>query len=235
MANHAFDLGPHPTIEVTGGGELFPVGRIFCCGRNYLEHAKEMSVEEKSERDLPIYFTMAPSTVFASGQTTAYPPMTENFHYEMELVVALSGSGFRINPKEASSLIYGYASGLDMTRRDLQLEARSKGRPWCLGKDVEESAVVSPISRDLAGKVMSEGRIWLEVNGETKQDAQLSDLIWGVDEIIANLSEFYHLRPGDLIFTGTPAGVGPVVPGDKLVGRIDGLPDVELTIGEAEV
>ncbi|ABQ71697.1 fumarylacetoacetate (FAA) hydrolase (plasmid) [Rhizorhabdus wittichii RW1] len=203
----------------------------FCVGRNYEAHATEMGF--KVDREAPFYFNKAASTFVASGSTIPYPPGTSNYHYEMELVVAIGKQAFQISEAEAGSIIYGFACGLDMTRRDLQLVAREKGRPWDLGKDFEQSAVVAPITK-AAQFAIENQRISLSVNGEIKQDQVLADLVWSVPELIADLSRFYHLAPGDLIFTGTPAGVGPVVAGDTLEGTIDGLTPVQLVIGPGE-
>jgi fumarylpyruvate hydrolase len=223
---------PHVNaIAVQGETALFPVNRIFCVGRNYADHAKEMGVEV--DREAPFYFTKTPSALEASGQTLPYPPGTKNFHYEMELVIAIGAPAFKLAKDQAMSAVYGYACGLDMTRRDLQLEARAKQRPWDLGKDVENSAVVSTITRAKDFHVADQ-KISLAVNGATKQDAKLSDLVWSVEELVSHLSHYYHLVPGDLIFTGTPAGVGPVVAVDKIEGIIAGLSPVSLTIGASE-
>ena len=219
-------------IAVVGEDAVYPVHRIFCVGRNYADHAKEMGVEV--DREAPFYFLKSPLSAVASGLTLPYPPGTTNFHYEMELVVAIGAPAFRLGPDEVTSVIYGYAAGLDMTRRDLQLDARAKGRPWDLGKDFEQSAVISDIVKAAEFGAVGPQRIRLDVDGAVRQDALLSDLVWSVPEIIAHLSGFYHLNPGDLIFTGTPAGVGAVVPGNIVSGEIDGLPPVSLIIGEAE-
>jgi fumarylpyruvate hydrolase len=216
------------SIAVEGETARFPVNRIFCVGRNYADHAKEMGVEV--DREAPFYFTKTPSAYEASGQTLPYPPGTSNFHNEMELVIAIGAPAFNVGMENAMTAVYGYACGLDMTRRDLQLDARAKQRPWDLGKDVEHSAIVSSIARAKDFKVTDQ-KISLSVNGVTKQDAKLSDLIWKVGELVSHLSRYYHLAPGDLIFTGTPAGVGPVVSGDVIEGTIAGLVPVSLTVG----
>lgn len=228
-------LFPSPNFSVLsakGESSAYPVHRIFCVGRNYADHAKEMGVEV--DRETPFYFTKSPLAIVQSGETIPYPAGTKNYHYEMELVVAIGKPVFRVEVEAAASAIYGYAAGLDMTRRDLQLEARSKSRPWDLGKDFEKSAVVAEITPAEAFGEIGPQRIVLDVNGDIKQDAHLSDLVWSVPELVSHLSGFYHLQPGDLIFTGTPAGVGPVVSGDKITGKIDGLAVVNVTIGEAE-
>jgi len=221
-----------PTIPVKGLTAAYPVHRIFCVGRNYAAHAAEMGVEV--DREAPFYFTKSALALQPSGRAVPYPPGTANFHYEMELVIVLAASVFKADRQAAAQAIYGYACGLDMTRRDLQLDARAKQRPWDLGKDVEQSAVLGPITRAAEFGVVGPQRIHLEVNGQTKQDAHLSDLIWKVDEIVSHLSGFYHLQPGDIIMTGTPAGVGAVVAGDVITGGIDGLDPVSLIVGPAE-
>jgi len=232
MTDYLFPPAPVPALPVAGEAALYPVRRIFCVGRNYVEHAREMGQEV--DREAPFYFTKSPSTLTLSGATVPYPLGTENFHYEMELVVALGAPAFRVAAEAAGAAIYGYACGLDMTRRDLQLKERAKQRPWDTGKDVEHSAVVAPITRKADMAAIGSQRIHLSVNGEVRQDAHLSDLVWSVPEIVAHLSTLYHLGPGDLIFTGTPAGVGPVVAGDVIEGGIDGLAPVLLTLGAAE-
>jgi fumarylpyruvate hydrolase len=231
-ANYAFAPVAQPIVPIVGSDKLYPVHRVFCVGRNYAEHAKEMGVEV--DREAPFYFLKPPTGIVVSPATTPYPPGTKNYHYEMELVVALSGNAFHIPATQALDVVFGYATGFDMTRRDLQQESRGKGRPWDTGKAVEQSAIIAPIVlKDTFGAVGAQA-ITLTLNGAIKQSAHLSDLVWSVSEIIAHLSTLYHLGSGDLIYTGTPAGVGPVVPGDHLIGRIDGLPDTELTIGPPE-
>lgn len=227
-----FELPDWPTVPLHGDDARFPVRRVFCVGRNYAAHAREMGFEV--DKDAPFYFTKTPSAVCPSGSTIPYPPGTANCHYEMELVVAIGAPAFRIAETDALSVVFGYAGGFDLTRRDLQNAARDKGRPWDLGKDFESAAVMGAITRASAFEAVTDQRIQLTQNGAVKQDATLADLIWSVPELIADLSTFYHLQPGDLLYTGTPAGVGPIAPGDRLVGTIDGLDPVELTIGPAE-
>lgn len=216
-----------PTANGTGE---YPINRIFCVGRNYAAHAREMGKDP--ERDPPFFFSKWAESYVPSGSIIAYPLETSNYHYEVELVVALSGGGMNIREADAKKHIAGYAVGLDMTRRDLQLEAREKGRPWDTGKNFEEAAPLGALH--LTGDVghLDSGEISLTVNGETKQSADLKDLIWSVDEIIMHLSTLYPLRAGDIIMTGTPAGVGPVKTGDKLLAHIDGLEELSVTIGE---
>lgn len=222
-----------PSLPVRGVAERFPIHRLFFVGRNYHAHAIEMGRPVDKSVEVPFYFTKSPSTLVASGATVAYPPQTANYHHEMELVVAIGAPGFRVSQADAPALIYGYACGLDMTRRDLQLVARDKGRPWDLGKDVEQSSVVADIV-PMAGTVLEKGALALSVNGVERQKSDLDKLIWNVPELIADLSKFYHLQPGDLIFTGTPEGVGAVQPGDRIEGEIAGVGTIALSIGAAE-
>ena len=231
-ASLLFDIPASPVVPVKGETAGYPVHRIFCVGRNYAAHAAEMGVEV--DREAPFYFTKAASAIVQSGATIPYPPGTENFHYEMEFVVALGAPAFRVSPGDAAKAVYGYACGLDMTRRDLQLAARAKQRPWDLGKDVEQSAAIAEITKAAAFGAVGPQAIRLTVDGALKQDAVLDDLICSVDELVSHLSHYYHLRAGDLIYTGTPAGVGPVEPGQAIVGTIDGLAPVRLTIGAAD-
>jgi fumarylpyruvate hydrolase len=221
------------SLPVRGKAERLPINRLFFVGRNYHAHAVEMGKPVDKSVERPFYFTKAPSTLVESGATVAYPPETKNYHFEMELVVAIGAAGFRVKAEDAHTIIYGYAAGLDMTRRDLQLVARDKGRPWDLGKDIEQGSVCSEIV-PMAGTVISEGEISLAVNGVTKQHSDVDKLIWNIREIIADLSLFYHLQPGDLIYTGTPEGVGAVLAGDKITGHVAGVAEVALTIGAAE-
>jgi fumarylpyruvate hydrolase len=224
---------PVPSLPVRGGTHRLPVNRLFFVGRNYHAHAVEMGrpVDKAAER--PFYFTKSPQTLVESGATVAYPPQTASFHHEMELVVVLGKAGFRVSEADAGELVHGYACGLDMTRRDLQLAAREQGRPWDLGKDVEQSSVVSEVV-PMPGTVLRHGALELRVNGELRQRSDLDRLIWSIPELIADLSRFYHLQPGDLVFTGTPEGVGPVVAGDRLEGHIDDVGTIVLDIGPAE-
>lgn len=227
-----FSIAPNPSVAVVGSTARFPVNRIFCVGRNYAEHAKEMGVEV--DREAPFYFLKQAGAIVLSDTTIAYPPGTSNYHYEMELVVAIGAPAWSVPVEKAADVIFGYASGLDMTRRDLQLDARAKGRPWDFGKDFEQSAVISPILAKDAFGLIGDQRITLAVDGTIKQNAKLSDLVWSIPELISYLSGYYHLVPGDLIYTGTPAGVGPVVSGSCITGSIDGLPGIALTIGGSE-
>ena len=221
------------SLPVRGKTERLPINRLFFVGRNYHAHAVEMGKPVDKSVERPFYFTKAPQTLVQSGATIAYPPETQNYHFEMELVLVVGKAGFRVKAEDAHTLIYGYATGLDMTRRDLQLVAREKGRPWDLGKDVEQSSVCSEVV-PMPEVVIEGGEIALTVNGQTKQHSDVNKLIWGIREIIADLSLFYHLQPGDLIYTGTPEGVGPVVAGDRIEGHVAGVGEVALNIAAAE-
>lgn len=231
MFNRLFSSPDYPAVP-TAGGPLYPVHRIFCVGRNYVEHAREMGVEV--DREAPFYFLKDAQALVATGTTIPYPPGTENFHYEMELVIAIGAPVYKASDEEAAAAIWGYGCGLDMTRRDLQLAARAKQRPWDLGKNFEKSAVMAALAPAEAVGTIGPQRIVLKVNDAIRQDAHLSDLVWSPVEIVVHLSRYYHLAPGDLIYTGTPAGVGPVVVGDRIRGEIEGLAPVHLTVGAAE-
>lgn len=232
--NYLWNPPPVASLPVRGSDARYPIKRIFCVGRNYHAHAVEMGRPVDKATAKPFYFTKSPSTLVDSGSTVPYPTGTTNYHFEMELVVAIGAPGFRVNEADAKSLIYGYAAGLDMTRRDLQLVARDQGRPWDLGKDFERSAVCAEIVPIGTLGMLGSGAINLQVNGETRQSSDLDQLIWSIPELIADLSQFYHLEPGDLIFTGTPEGVGAVKPGDKITGHVDAVGDIALTIGQPE-
>jgi len=232
MTAYLFAPEPVPSLAIQGRTERYPVGRIFCVGRNYQAHAVEMGKPVDKAAERPFYFTKTPGTLVESGATVAYPPQTANYQHEMELVLAIGQAGFQVPAEKAHELVFGYACGLDMTRRDLQLAARDKGRPWDLGKDFEESAVASPIV-PMNGVVLERGSLELAVNGQVRQRSDIAHLIWTIREILADLSLFYHLQPGDLIFTGTPEGVGAVQPGDRITGRVEGVGEIVLHIGAA--
>jgi fumarylpyruvate hydrolase len=234
QANTLWAPAPTPTLAVRGVPERFPVNRIFCVGRNYHAHAVEMGRPVDKSTMRPFYFIKGNYALVESGATVPYPAGTSNYHFEMELVVAIGAAGFRVSEADAAGMIYGYCAGLDMTRRDLQLVARDQGRPWDLGKDFEKSAVCTEIVPQGSLGVLSSGAINLQVNGQAKQSGDLSQLIWNIPELLADLSQFYHLQPGDLIYTGTPEGVGAVLTGDVITGHIDHVGDVSLTIGAAE-
>ena len=235
MTSSSYVFAPPPTysLPVQGSAARYPINRLFFVGRNYHAHAAEMGRPVDKATSKLFYFTKSPATLVESGATVPYPPETRDYQFEMEMVVAIGANGFRVAEADAHKLIYGYACGLDMTRRDLQLAAREQGRPWALGKDLEHSSVVSQIV-PMPGVVVDKGTLELAVNGATRQKSDVSRLIWNVREILADLSKFYHLQPGDLIFTGTPEGVGPVVSGDQLEGRVEGIGTIRLTVGAAE-
>ena len=224
---------PIASLPVRGKTERLPVNRLFFVGRNYHAHAIEMGRPVDKTVEVPFYFTKSLPTLVESGATVAYPPGTSNYHFEMELVLVVGAPGFRVDRADAHKLIYGYACGLDMTRRDLQLVARDQGRPWDLGKDVEESSVVSEIV-PMPGVVLDQGQLAMSVNGQVRQQSGLDKLIWNIPELIEDLSKYYHLQPGDLIFTGTPEGVGALQPGDKIEGHVAGVGEIALTVGPAE-
>lgn len=214
-----------------GTDARYAVRRIFCVGRNYADHAREMGSDPT--REPPFYFTKPAVALTPSGSTVAYPPETQNYHYEMELVLALGAPVFKVTPEAAAAAIWGYAPGLDMTRRDLQAAAKASGKPWDTAKGFDESAILGDIVRVADVGRLTRGAITLAVNGVEKQRGDLADMIWNQAEIVSNLSQLYHLHAGDLIYTGTPAGVGAVMPGDVLTGHIEGVGDILLTVGAA--
>lgn len=217
------------TLPVVGSGDGFPVRRIFCVGRNYAAHAREMGHDP--DREPPFFFTKPADAVVPSGATIPYPVRTSDLHYEIELVVALSKGGVDIPEASALDHVYGYGVGIDLTRRDLQGEAKKMGRPWDMGKGFDNSAPMTALTPASAIGHPAKGEIWLKVNGETRQKGDLAQQIWNVQETISYLSGLVTLYPGDLIMTGTPEGVGPVVSGDRLVGGIDGLSELTVAIG----
>ena len=227
MTSYCFSAPEQAALPVAGSDELYPVRRIFCVGRNYAAHAAEMG--NTVDRDAPFYFTKSAHALLQSGQPMPYPQGTSDLHHEVELVVAIGPSVGLEHPPAHEVEIFGYAVGLDMTRRDLQAVAKDGRKPWDTGKDFENSAIIGPIT-PAVDALLDAASIRLEVNGETRQSAPLTDMIHSVDAIIAHLSTLYHLQAGDLIMTGTPAGVAAVVAGDTLVGSIDGLAGVQTTI-----
>jgi len=216
------------TVEVAGTEARFPVHRVYCVGRNYAKHAREMGMDP--EREPPFFFAKPADAIVPNGTPVPYPPRTANLHHEIELVVAIGTGGRDIPVANALAHVFGYAVGNDLTRRDLQFEAREQQRPWDVAKGFDWSAPVSAIRPVTEVGHPERGAIWIEVNGESRQRADLSEMIWNVPEIIAELSTYFELRPGDLIFTGTPEGVGPVQRGDSLVGGVDGLETLRTTI-----
>lgn len=225
---YVFPPAPRVTVPVHGQDGSFPVRRIICAGANYAAHLREMGGEPG--KDLPFFFFKPTDAIVLSGGHIDYPTETENFQYEVELVVAIGKAGFKVSEAEASGLIYGYAVGIDMTRRDLQRKLAKSGFPWEFGKSFDQSAPCGAIH--LASEIgdMTAGRIWLAVNGDIRQDSNLDDIIWSVPKLIAHLSTMFELQPGDLLYTGTPAGVGPVGPGDVMTAGVDGLTNIEITI-----
>ena len=230
-----FQLAPTPSVPVLGQAERFPVRRIYCVGRNYEEHAKEMGFTGRE----PPFFFLKPAdalVVVNEGETgqMAYPSLTQNFHHEIELVVAIGTGGRNIKAADAEKHIYGYAVGLDMTRRDLQNDMKKQGRPWCIGKAFDESAPIGPITpKALAGDV-NHADIDVSVNGSVRQSSNVSKLIWNVAETIEHLSSAWELQAGDLIYTGTPEGVAAVVAGDVLVGKVAGLGTLTVKVNPAK-
>ncbi len=224
---YVIDFGPIPALPVVGGSDLFPVGRIYCVGRNYAEHAREMGHDP--DREPPFFFMKPANAIVPNGATIPFPQATKDLHHEIELVVALGKGGTNIAVKQALAHVWGYGVGLDMTRRDLQGEAKKMGRPWEMGKGFDNSAPCTALQP--ASKIghPAKGAIWLKVGGAVKQQGDLADMIWNVPETIAYLSGLVTLQPGDLIYSGTPAGVGPVKAGDKLEGHVDGVGDLTIT------
>lgn len=217
-----------PTVPIADSDERFPVRRIYCIGRNYEKHVAEMGYDVK--RSKPFYFGKPADAVVMSGATVSYPPRTDDLHHEIELVVAIGKAGSDVPAGQALEHVFGYAVGIDLTRRDLQKAAKDKGRPWETAKGFDQSAPISAIHRVSAVGHPAAGRIWLAVNGQIRQDAGLNELIWDVAESIAELSTLFELAPGDLLFTGTPAGVGPLVPGDDVTGGIEGIDEIQITV-----
>jgi len=228
MTEFVFAPPAQASVAMSGEAARFPVRRIFCVGRNYAALAREMGTDP--DRELPFFFTKPADAVVDSGATIPYPPETRNLHYEIELIAAIGRAGAGIRPEAALEHVFAYGVGIDLTRRDLQSQARDKGQPWDWGKAFDQSAPIAPLHRAAKAGHPAKGRIWLAVNGTVKQDADLSEMIWPVPDIIAILSRSMTIQPGDLIMTGTPAGVGSVRPGDRLTGGIAGLGEIELAI-----
>jgi fumarylpyruvate hydrolase len=217
-----------PALAVAGSDQRFPLRRVFCVGRNYAAHAREMGADPN--REPPFFFTKPADAVVPASGTLPYPSSTRELHHEVELVVALKGGGTDIDPAQAMDLVWGYGVGLDLTRRDLQAVAKKDGRPWDMAKGFDASAPCSPlVPAERTGHPQA-ARIWLEVNGQLKQEGNLNEMIWPVPDVIAALSRLVALAPGDLIFTGTPAGVAALNPGDRVRGGVDGVTTFELTI-----
>jgi fumarylpyruvate hydrolase len=229
--NYAFAPAPVVSVPVVGRAERFPVHRIYCVGRNYEEHAKEMGFTGRE----PPFFFMKPAdaiVVAQAGQTASipYPSLTANLHHEIELVVAIGTGGRDIRAADAAQHIYGYAVGLDMTRRDLQSDMKKQGRPWCIGKGYDQSAPIGPITPAADARGIDSADIWIQVNGKDRQRSNVGKLIWNIAETIEHLSKAWELQPGDLIYTGTPEGVAAVQRGDVMTGGVSGLTDIEVRI-----
>jgi fumarylpyruvate hydrolase len=226
MTDFVVNAPLRPAVAVAGMTAVFPIRRIFCVGRNYADHVKEMG----GEKGEPVFFTKPADAVVANAAAIPYALNTSNLHHEIELVLALGAGGTHIAEADSLNHIYGYAVGCDLTRRDRQAEAKQAGAPWDVAKAFDQSAPLSPITPASSSGHVARGRIWLSVNGETRQDADIADMIWSVPEIIAHLSRSFELRPGDLIFTGTPAGVGPLNRGDHIAGGVDGLTELRFSV-----
>jgi fumarylpyruvate hydrolase len=231
--SYVFAPAPVASVPVLGRAERFPVRRVYCVGRNYEEHAREMGF---TGREPPFFFLKPADAVVpvALGETGSipYPSLTKNLHHEIELVVAIGTGGRNIKAADAHKHIFGYAVGLDMTRRDLQGEMKKQGRPWCIGKAFDQSAPIGPITPAAQAGEVTQAAIWLQVNGQDRQRSNVAKLIWNIGETIEHLSAAWELAPGDLIFTGTPEGVAAVEPGDTLVGGVDGLAGLSVRIAQ---
>jgi fumarylpyruvate hydrolase len=230
MSDFAF-AATIPGVAIAGSAQRFPVHRIYCVGRNYAAHAREMGGDPRSEP--PFFFMKPPDAVLASGETFPYPPRTADLHHEIEMVVAIGRRGRDIAVGQALEHVFGYAAGIDLTRRDLQGVAKRGGRPWDTGKGFDHSAPIAAIRPASHGHI-DRGRIWLQVNGQMRQQSDVSEMIWKVPEMLAELSSFFTLQPGDLVFTGTPAGVQALRPGDRIEGGVAGLESVRVTVGPPE-
>ena len=217
-----------PSVEIAGASTRFPVHRIYCVGRNYAAHAREMGADPV--REPPFFFAKPADAVVPNGAAVPYPSRTANLHHEIELVLAIGEGGRNIPVANALAHVFGYAVGNDLTRRDLQAAAKDRGQPWDTAKGFDHSAPITAIRRVADVGHPARGAIWLEVNGQPRQRADLCEMIWSVPEIVSELSTLFELKPGDLVFTGTPAGVGPVVRGDSIVGGVDGLDTLRTTI-----
>jgi fumarylpyruvate hydrolase len=228
MAEYVIAPPPQAAIAVQGSDKLFPVRRVWCVGRNYIEHIREMGQDERAP---PFFFAKPADAVVADGSVIPYPLLTNDMHHEVELVVALKSGGMSIKPEKANDCIWGYGVGIDLTRRDLQIASREIKRPWEIGKAFDASAPCGPLVP--ASKIghPTKGRITLKVNGVIKQDGDLSQMIWNIPETIWKLSEMVELAAGDIIMTGTPAGVGPLVPGDKVECEVEGVGTLMVTVG----
>lgn len=218
-----------PSLAIAGSAQRFPIRRVFCVGRNYADHAREMGSDP--DREPPFFFTKPADAVVPAEGAIPYPPQTAQLHHEVELVLALGAGGADLDAAAAPACVWGLALGLDLTRRDLQEQAKRGGRPWDMAKGFDASAPCTPLRPRAGGPLPAAGAIWLDVNGQRRQTGDLAQMIWSVPEVIAHLSRLVRLAPGDLIFTGTPAGVGPLQPGDRVEAGIEGLATLRLQIG----
>lgn len=225
--SYVIDPPPVVSLPIEGESGRFPVRRIYCIGRNYAEHAREMGHDPNRE---PPFFFLKPADTILEGAEFPYPPGSKDVHHEIEMVVALKSGGRDIAEADALSHVYGYAVGLDMTRRDLQGEAKKLGRPWEVGKGFDHSAPCTALKTAAAIGHPQKGRVWLKVNGETRQEGDLADLIWSLPEMIAYISRLFELKAGDLIMTGTPSGVGAVKKGDVMEGGVDGVGEIKVKV-----
>ena len=230
MTEFVIQPAPQASVAVAGSHARFPIRRVFCVGRNYAAHAREMGKDP--DREPPFFFTKPADAVVAAEGTVPYPPLTENLHHEIELVVAIGKGGANVTPAQALDLVWGYAVGVDLTRRDLQDVAKKMSRPWDWSKAFDASGPCGPLHPVSAVGHPAKGAIWLKVNGEIRQQGDLDELIWPVADVIAYISESMTLAPGDVIFTGTPAGVGALNPGDVVTGGVDGLGEIAFTVGK---
>ncbi|WP_439448245.1 fumarylacetoacetate hydrolase family protein [Stenotrophomonas sp. ATs4] len=232
--SYLFPPAPVVGVPIVGSADRFPVRRVYCVGRNYAAHAREMGFDP--DREPPFFFCKPADAVIPvqDGEELLlpYPTETRNYHYEIELVAAIGTGGSDIPVEQALSHVFGYATGLDMTRRDLQMQMREMGRPWEIGKAFDQSAPIGPLLPAAQSGAIARAELWLQVNGEDRQRSTTAALIWSVAETIAYLSRFFELQPGDLIYTGTPEGVGAVVPGDLMVGGVAGLGELRVRVGE---
>ncbi|KAI3590576.1 Fumarylacetoacetate hydrolase family protein [Cupriavidus sp. U2] len=230
MTDFVIQPAPQASVAVAGSQARFPIRRVFCVGRNYAAHAREMGKDP--DREPPFFFTKPADAVVAAEGLVPYPPLTENLHHEIELVVAIGKAGANVKPEQALDLVWGYGVGVDLTRRDLQDVAKKMSRPWDWSKSFDASGPCGPLQPASAIGHPAKGAIWLKVNGETRQQGDLTELIWPVADVIAYISEAMTLQPGDLIFTGTPAGVGALNPGDAVTAGVEGVGEIAFTIGK---
>ena len=228
MSSYVITAPAQPSLAVAGSSERFPIRRVFCVGRNYGAHAREMGSDP--DREPPFFFTKPADAVVPASGVVPYPPATQDLHHEVELVVALGAGGADIDPADAMALVWGYGVGLDLTRRDLQAIAKDAGRPWDMAKGFDASAPCSPLIPAASLGHPQDAGIWLEVNGELRQQGKLNEMIWPIADVIGHLSRLVTLAPGDLIYTGTPAGVAALKPGDRVRGGVDGVTEFALSI-----